>query len=92
MVVLAHCIGRSSHSENKKVKTDKRGKKVKTYKIIRHYENSDMVAEVIASGLSFAEAQEWTNNPETSSSTATHPHAITRTELYGNWFDAYTEE
>jgi hypothetical protein len=48
--------------------------------------------QIVAKGLTLAEAQEWCRDPETSSSTATSAEAVARTEKYGAWFDGYEEE
>jgi hypothetical protein len=63
-----------------------------TYKIRRHYQDTNFVTETIATGLTLEEAQEHCNNPETSSSTCTTAEANARTENFGPWFDSYTEE
>lgn len=63
-----------------------------TYKIVRFYQDRDRAAEVIVRGLTLDQAQAHCNDPETSSSTATSLAAEERTNLYGPWFDGYTEE
>jgi len=64
----------------------------KTYKIVRFYQNINHPKEVLETGLSFEEAQEHCNDPETSSSTCEKPENIARTEEMGDWFDGYYEE
>lgn len=63
-----------------------------TYKITRMYYSDDHDTQVIKRGLTLEEAQAWCNDPETSSSTATSPAAVARTERCGPWFDGYTNE
>jgi arginine deiminase len=63
-----------------------------TYKIVRMYFNRDYKTQIIAKGLTLEKAQEHCRNPETSSSTATRPAAVRRTETRGPWFDGYEEE
>jgi hypothetical protein len=62
-----------------------------TYKIVRHYQQGHD-SEVIVRGLTLEQAQDHCNDAETSSSTATEPAGIERTERMGAWFDGYTEE
>lgn len=47
---------------------------------------------VLQEGVTLEEAQEHCNDPETSSSTATSPEAVERTETFGPWFDGYEQE
>lgn len=64
-----------------------------TYLIKRFYQDhEDLNGEVIARGLTLAEAQSHCNDPNTSSSTATSAHAKARTDKLGPWFDGYEEE
>lgn len=63
-----------------------------TYTIIRFYQDPLKLNETIQTGLTLDEAQDWTNDPETSSRTARSESAAARTALYGPWFDGYTEE
>jgi len=63
----------------------------KTYKIIRFYQKLHP-KEVVKTGLSFEEAQEHCNDPETSSRTCEKPQNVARTEKMGEWFDGYYEE
>jgi hypothetical protein len=63
-----------------------------TYKIIRMYQDLAKTTEIIATGLTLQEAQDWCHDPETSSRTATSPEALNRTREYGEWFDGWTEE
>lgn len=64
----------------------------KTYKVVRRYFNDEHWPEVIVRGLTLKQAQAHCNDPETSSSTATSPAAVERTERMGPWFDGYEEE
>lgn len=61
-----------------------------TYRIVRKYANHP--AEVIAEGLTLAEAQEHCRDPETSSRTATEAVNVKRTREMGPWFDCYEEK
>ena len=63
-----------------------------TYKITRMYFSDDHNTQVIKRGLTLEEAQAWCADPETSSSTATSPAAVKRTETKGPGFDGYTDE
>ena len=56
------------------------------YKIVRRWRDDNARREVIATGLTLAEAQEHCRDPETSSSTASDPGDD------GPWFDGYEEE
>jgi len=63
------------------------------YKIVRKYADENKGDEVIAEGLTYDEKVAHTNDPETSSSTATTPEALEHTALHGAWFDvSYPEE
>jgi len=61
------------------------------YKIIRFFFN-DYGKRTIKRGLTLEEAQAHCRDPETSSSTATSPAAVRRTESVGPWFDGYESE
>lgn len=64
-----------------------------TYKIIRFYRDDDALnGEVVTTGLTLEQAQAHCASPETSSSTAVSPAALTRTLAHGAWFDGYEEE
>lgn len=64
-----------------------------TYRIIRFYrDNSELNGSVVTRGLTLEQAQDHCKDPETSSSSATSPEAVERTETYGPWFDGYEEE
>ncbi len=63
-----------------------------TYKIVRFYQDWEHPNVTIATGLTLEEVEAHCGNPETSSSTATNPEAVQRTQLYGPWFDGYDEE
>lgn len=62
-----------------------------TYKIVRFYAG-DRENEVIVRGLTLEQAQAHCQDRQTSSSTCTTAEGLERTELYGPWFDGYTEE
>ena len=64
----------------------------KTYMIVRHYQDDDVDNEVIKRGLTMDDAKAHCSDPQTSSSTATDPEALMRTEEFGAWFDGWTEE
>jgi len=61
-----------------------------TYKIVRHFANHP--SEVIREGLTFKEAREHCNDPDTSSSKCTTEEGIALTAQKGPWFDGYDEE
>ena len=65
---------------------------METYEIVRFYFNRPGQSDVIATGLTLEEAKAHTNDPQTSSSTATDPEAVARTAEMGPWFDGYREE
>lgn len=62
-----------------------------TYEVVRFYQGGQE-AEVIETGLSLEEARAHCNDPETSSSTATSPEALERTQAKGAWFHGFREE
>lgn len=62
------------------------------YKIVRCFQDENIPARTIKSGLTLEEAQDHCSDPETSWKTATSYQARKRTEKYGPWFDAYDEE
>ena len=61
------------------------------YKIVRKYADDSKSDEVIAEDITREEALAHTNDPETSSSTATTPDALQRTAQHGPWFDVFYE-
>lgn len=63
-----------------------------TYMIRRFFRDGDKNPIVIKRGLTLEQAQEYCNDPETSSSTAQSPQAKEYTAKYGPWFDGYDEE
>lgn len=65
---------------------------IKSYRIIRHYQNDEIPKEIIATGLTLEEAQKHCRDRESSSSTATSDIARARTKKFGPWFDGWTEE
>lgn len=62
-----------------------------SYVIRRFYFDEATPAKTIKTGLTLDEAQAHTNDPETSSSTATSAEATEHTARYGPWFDGYEE-
>lgn len=62
-----------------------------TFTITRMYRDGHP-PETIKTGLTLEEAQAHCRHPETSSTTATSPDAIRRTEEHGPWFDGYESE
>lgn len=74
----------------------------KVYKIIRTYQN-ERPTRTIAKNLTLEKAQEWCNDPETSSMTAKSPRGCGTGrwqirnqqnwhKLNKHWFDGYTEQ
>jgi hypothetical protein len=59
------------------------------FRIVRVFQSSRYPSETIADGLTLAEVRAWTNDPETSSRTATSAEAVERTKLCGEWMDTY---
>ena len=62
------------------------------YKVIRMYFDENYPTRTIKKGLTLEQAQEHCNDKETSSSTCTNYHGITRTKNRGHWFDGYTTQ
>ena len=62
-----------------------------TYRIVRRYQNGSFRRNIRA-GLSLDEAQEWCQNPETSSRTCNIWYRRQITRRKGPWFDSYEEE
>jgi hypothetical protein len=60
------------------------------YRIVRFFFRGNR--RIIQTGLTLAEVQEHCDDPESSSTTATNPHARKRTTQYGPWFDGYEQE
>jgi hypothetical protein len=70
-------------------------KPVDTYRIVRFYQRGGPMGverETVKEGLTFAEAQDHCNDPETSSKTGTGPTARDITSLWSDWFDGYEQE
>ncbi len=65
--------------------------RVWTYEVRRYYAN-DPADELIAPGLTYAEAREICADPETSSTTCTKPENVARTQAKGPWFCGYNRE
>lgn len=61
-----------------------------TYKIVRFYQGGGH--RTVKRGLTLEEAQQHCKDPETSSRTCKLARNRRRTEIYGPWFDGYTEE
>ena len=65
---------------------------VSTYRIERFYQSDEHETEVIATGLSEADAKAHCKSPESSSKTASSAEARARTEQYGPWFEGFAED
>jgi hypothetical protein len=63
-----------------------------TYKVVRFYQDPDIDRETLATGLTLTEAQEWCENPETSSTTAKDLAGTLLTKHFGPWFEGYEAE
>ena len=63
-----------------------------TYRIIRYYLDHPQRRECLGDNLTLEQAQEHCSSPHTSSTTATHPTAVERTQKMGPWFDGYEKE
>jgi hypothetical protein len=63
-----------------------------TYKIVRFYQDVNRGREVVATGLTLAEAKEHCDDPETRSRTATSDESVKRTAECGPWFDGWQAE
>jgi len=59
------------------------------YFIVRFFKDDPGNREIVREHVTFAEAQAWCRDPETSSSTATNEIAQARTKARGPWFDGY---
>jgi hypothetical protein len=62
------------------------------YKIVRFFERYDAPQQLIARGLTLAEAQAHCRSPETSSTTARSAEALARTRRHGPWFDSFEND
>lgn len=62
-----------------------------TYKIVRFFAGS-RPKRTIERGLTYEEAKEHCNNPETNSRTCTRSDRKRITKLYGPWFDGMEQE
>lgn len=62
------------------------------YKTIRFYRDNPSLKCEVLTGLTLEQAKKRCSNPETSSATATSEWAIQHTELFGDWFEGWTEE
>ena len=65
---------------------------MRTYRIVRMYQDPQWRSRTIRRGLTLDEAQTHCSDPETSSRTCTNPGGKRRTLARGPWFDAYEEE
>ena len=63
-----------------------------TYKIVRMFFDDDVPSETMKRGLTLEQAQSHCQDKETSSSTCEGIEGIQNNQMYGKWFDAYTEE
>jgi hypothetical protein len=62
-----------------------------TYKIVRKFRDTGL-SDVLATGMTRAEASEHCSDTETSSSTCTSAEGQALTERCGPWFDCFYEE
>ena len=63
-----------------------------TYKIVRMFFDDDVPSKTMKRGLTLEQAQSHCQDKETSSSTCEGIEGIQYKQMYGKWFDAYTEE
>ena len=66
------------------------------YKIVRFFQNSTKYGlftdgQPLFDVATLEQAQAHCKNPDTSSATSTSPEGLARTDIYGPWFDGYTE-
>ena len=64
----------------------------RTYKIIRFFADPSLDVIVLHTGATLEEAEEWCENPETSSQTCTGSVGKLRTKMFGPWFDGREAE
>lgn len=60
------------------------------YRIVRVFEDGHP-RQVLRTGLTLEAAQEWCQDPETSSSTCTSQEGLKRLRDWGRWFDCHEE-
>jgi hypothetical protein len=65
---------------------------MKTYKIVRFYQDESIDNEVIKTGLTLEEAKAHCADPESDSKTAKSSVAVVATARLGAWFDGWREE
>ena len=65
---------------------------MKSYSIVRMFQDDNISSKTIKTGLTLEEAKEHCNHSETSSSTCKEPVNVQRTQLCGEWFDGFNEE
>ena len=73
---------------------------MKTYSIVRFYEDPDRENKVIRTGLTLEEARKWCEDPETSSYSATPPKGcgdddrkiVRWHRAQKHWFDGFRSE
>ena len=61
------------------------------YRIVRVFEDGHD-RQVLRTGLTLEAAQEWCQDPETSSSTCTSQEGLKRLRDWGRWFDCHEED
>ena len=62
-----------------------------TYRVTRRF-GEDHPEQIVEEGLSLEEARKICRDPESSSQSCQDPDNIRLTELYGPWFNGYSEE
>jgi hypothetical protein len=65
---------------------------MKQHRIRRIYQQDALEPETIMTGLTLEQAQEYCRSSEASSKTATSRWARAITDMWGPWFDTYTED
>jgi hypothetical protein len=65
---------------------------MKTYSILRFYQNSSTPRRTIHTGMTREGAQRHCSDPETSSRTCEGEDALEHTRQFGPWFDGFEEE
>lgn len=63
-----------------------------TYMVKRFYADLRVGSDVVETGLSFQEARDYCDNPETSWKTCTSPEGEERTRKFGPWFCGFDQE
>lgn len=63
-----------------------------TYRVTRRFFDDSIPEQCREEGLTLEEAQKICRDPESSSRTCQDPDNVRMTELFGPWFDGYSEE